>query len=159
LEYIVSASYPSNAPKKFVVFDLISGTVDFESYFDYRLAWSPSVGDVTGDGFMEILAATGDQLDQVGDTHNGSYPLVVYDRNFSTIDWIDMPEGTGQLTPARVFDTDGDGYNEVVVAGYYGKLMVYDTNARTPNPAPNSWVQFYSGYRRNAAEYVPPPGH
>jgi len=159
LEYIVSSSYPSNAPKKFVVFDLTSGAVDFESYFDYRLAWSPSVGDVTGDGFMEILAATGDQIDQVGDTHNGSYPLVVYDRNFSTIDWIDMPDGTGQLTPARVFDTDGDGYNEVVVAGYYGKLMVYDTNAPTPNPAPNSWVQFYSGYRRNAAEYVPPPGH
>ena len=159
LEYIVSTSYPSNAPKKFVVFDLISGTVDFESYFDYRLAWSPSVGDVTGDGFMEILAATGDQLEEVGDSHNGSYPLVVYDKNFNTIDWIDMPQGTGQLTAARVFDTDGDGYNEVVVAGFYGKLMVYDTNARTPNPAPRSWVQFYSEYRRNAAEYVPPPGH
>ena len=159
LEYIVASSYPSEAPNKFVVFDLISGTVDFETYFPYRLTWSPSVGDVTGDGFMEILAATGDQLDVVGDDHNGSYPLVVYDRNFNMIDWIDMPEGTGQLTPTRVFDTDGDGYNEVVVAGYYGKLMVFDTDAPTPNPAPRSWVQFYSEYRRNAAEYVPPPGN
>jgi len=158
LEYIVSTSYPSRAPNKFVVFDLISGTVDFETYFEYRLAWPPSVGDVTGDGFMEILAATGDQADVVGDSHNGSYPLVVYDKDFNMIDWVDMPEGTGQLTSARVFDTDGDGFNEVVVAGFYGKLMVYDTDAPTPNPAPRSWVQFYSEYRRNAAEYVPAPG-
>jgi len=159
LEYIVSTSYPSSAPSNFVVFDLISGTVDFETYFPYRLTWSPSVGDVTGDGFMEILAATGDQLEMVGDNHNGSYPLVVYDRNFNMIDWVDMPNGTGQLTPARVYDTDGDGKNEVVVAGFYGKLMVYDTDAPTPNPAPRSWVQFYSEYRRNAAEYVPAPGN
>jgi FG-GAP-like repeat/PKD domain len=158
LEYIVSTSYPSSAPYKFVVFDLISGTVDFEAYFPYRLTWSPSVGDVTGDGFMEILAATGDQLEVVGDNHNGSYPLVVYDRNFNMLDWVDMPNGTGQLTTARVYDTDGDGYNEVVVAGFYGKLMVYDTDARTPNPAPRSWVQLYSEYRRGAAEYVPAPG-
>ena len=100
-----------------MVFDLIDGTVDFETYFNFWIAWPPKVGDVTGDGHMEILVATGDQTDTGGDNHNGSYPLIIYDRNYNMLDWIDMPVGTGQLTPARVYDTDGDGYNEVVVAG------------------------------------------
>jgi hypothetical protein len=159
LEYITATSYPYSAPQKFVVFDLIKGTLDFETFFKYCLAWPPSVGDVTGNGQMEILAATGDQPDVRGDNFNGSYPLVIYDKNFKMIDWIDMPEGTGQLTPARLYDTDGDGYLELVIAGFYGKLMVFKTNSPTPNPAPRSWVQFYSQYRRGAAEYVPPPGY
>ena len=157
LEYICSTSYPASAPKKFVVFDLVKGTVDFEDYLDFWITWSPSVGDVTGDGHKEILVATGDQEEEVGDNHNGSYPLIVYDKNFNMIDWVDMPQGTGQLTPAKVYDTDGDGFNEVVVAGFNGYLMVYDTDAPTPNPAPRSWIQYYSEYRRGAAEYVPPP--
>ena len=72
------------------------------------------------------------------------------------IDWVEIQDA-GQLTPARVYDTDGDGYNEVVVAGYNGKLMVYDTEAPTPDPAPRTWVQMYSEYRLGAAEYVSPP--
>ncbi len=157
LEYICSTSYPSSAPKKFVVFDLVKGTIDYEESFDFWIAWPPKVGDVTGDGHMEILVATGDQEDEVGDNHNGSYPLIVYDKYFNMIDRVEMPEGTGQLTPARVYDTDGDGLNEVVVAGFNGYLMVYDTDAPTPSPAPRSWVQNYSEYRRGAAEYVPSP--
>jgi hypothetical protein len=156
-KYITSSSYPYSAPPKFVVFDLIKGKVDFETYFKYWLAWPPSVGDVTGDGNMEILAATGDQPDVMGENHNGSYPLVIYDKNYNMIDWIDMPEGTGQLTPARLYDTDGNGYMNLVIAGYNGKLMVFETKARTPIPAPRSWVQFYSEQRRGAAQYVPPP--
>ncbi len=157
-EYITSASYPSHAPKKFVVFDLIEGRVDFEDSYDFWITWSPSVGDVTGDSHLEILVATADQLEEVGDSHNGSYPLIIYNNNYEIIDWINMPEGTGQLTPARLYDTDSDGYMEVIVAGFYGKLMAYDTNAPTPNPAPRSWAQLYSEYRQNAAVYIPQPG-
>jgi hypothetical protein len=158
LEYITATSYPTSAPKNFVVFDLIHGTTDFTANFDIWSAWPPKMGDVTGDGAMEILVATGNQPDVVGDTPDRSYPLLVYDKNFNLIERIYMPAGTGQLTPARVYDTDGDGYNEVVVVGYYGRLMVYDTDALTPNPAPRTWVQLYSEYRRGVAEYVPPPG-
>ncbi|HWR72365.1 MAG TPA: VCBS repeat-containing protein, partial [Nitrospirota bacterium] len=157
MEYITAASYPTSAPKNFIVFDLISGVVDFQANYDIWTAWPPKAGDVTGDGRMEILVATGNQPDVVGDTADKSYPLLVYDMQYNLIDMIRMPNGTGQLTPARVYDTDNDGYNEVVVPGYYGKLMVYDTDAPTPNPAPRTWVQFYSEYRRGAAEYVRPP--
>ena len=108
---------------------------------------------------MDILVASGNQLDVDGmtDDYNGSYPLLVYDNNFKLIDYVMMSAGTGQLTPARVYDTDGDGYNEVVVPSFNGKLMVFDTNARTPNPAPRTWMQFYSELRQGAAEFVPLP--
>jgi len=155
LEYIVSSSYPSNAPQNFVVFDLTTGTIDFTANFNFWIAWAPSVGDVTGDGHMEILVASGNQEEEVGDALGGNYPLLVYDKNFKLISWVEI-KGAGQLTPARVYDADGDGYNEVVVAGAKGMLMVYDTDARTPNPAPRTWVQNYSEYRRGAAEYVHP---
>jgi len=156
LEFITATSYPSTAPRNFVVFDLIDKTIDFEASFDFWITWPPKVGDVTGDGHMEILVATGSQYDEVGDTHDGNYPLLVYDKDFTLIDRVDLQ--AGQLTPARVYDTDSDGYNEVVVAGFDGKLVVYDTDAPTPDPAPRTWVQFYSEYRQGAAEYVPPPG-
>ena len=156
LEYIVSTSYPSSAPQNFVVFDLTTGAVDFTATFNFWTAWPPTVGDVTGDGRMEILVASGNQEEEVGDALEGNYPLLVYDKNYKLISWVEI-KGAGQLTPARVYDTDGDGYNEVVVAGAKGMLMVYDTDARTPNPAPRTWVQNYSEYRRGAAEYVHPP--
>jgi hypothetical protein len=157
VEFITAASYPTSAPKNFVVFDLINGETDFEAYFDFWTAWPPKIGDITGDGHMEILVATGNQADEVGISHGESYPLLIYNRNFELIDRIDMPLGTGQLTPARVYDTDNDGYNEVVVASFNGKLMVYDTNATTQSPSPNTWVQMYSVYRRGVAEYVDVP--
>ena len=157
LEYIVSTSYPSRAPQNFVVFDLTTGTIDFTATFsDFWVAWPPSVGDVTGDGHMEILVASGSQEEEVGDTRDGDYPLIVYDKNFTMIDWVEIIDA-GQLTPARVYDTDGDGYNEVVVAGHNGMLLVFDTESPTPNPAPRSWVQYYSEYRQGAAIYVHPP--
>ena len=157
LEYIVSTSYPSIVPKKLVVFDLTTGNIDFTATFsDFWIAWPPSVGDVTGDGHMEILVASGSQEEEVGDTRDGDYPLIVYDKNFTMIDWVEIIDA-GQLTPARVYDTDGDGYSEVVVAGHNGMLLVFDTDSPTPNPAPRSWVQYYSEYRQGAALYVHPP--
>jgi len=108
---------------------------------------------------MDILVASGNQLDVEGvtDDYKGAYPLIVYDNEFKLIDYVLMPAGTGQLTAARAYDTDGDGYNEVVVASERGRLMVYDTNARTPNPAPRTWKQAYSELRQGAAEFVPLP--
>jgi len=155
-EIIYSTSYPkTRAPKNFVVFDLVTGEVDFEETFEnYWVAWPPKVGDVTGDEKMEILVATGTQ------GFKSNFPLLIYDSDFNLIETVSTYYGknAGQLMPARVYDTDSDGFNEVVVAGINGQLIVYDTKVRTPNPAPRTWLQFYSEHRAGAAEYVPPPG-
>jgi hypothetical protein len=149
LEIIMSTSYPSSAPKNFVVFDLVSGTIEFAPTFPYHAAQPPTLGDITGDGKMEILAAMGDQ------STTTNYPLLVYDNEYNLLDEV-LISGAGQLTAARVFDTDSDGFNELVVTGYNGKIVVFDTQAPTPDPAPRTWVQHYSEYRRGAAEYVEP---
>jgi hypothetical protein len=72
LEYITATSYPSSAPKNFVVFDLISGQTEFEATYDFWTAWSPKLGDVS-DGHMEIVAS-GNQLfvEGVTDDYNGN---------------------------------------------------------------------------------------
>ncbi|MBN2368227.1 PGF-pre-PGF domain-containing protein [Candidatus Woesearchaeota archaeon] len=156
-EIVMATSYPANAPPEFAVFDLITGETEFRPALDYQVAWAPKVGDVGRDSRMEILVATGPQGWSID-----KFPLLVYGydpvlKNYTLIDRVD-PNFAGQLMPARVYDTDSDGYNEVVVAGYDGWLYVYDTPAETPNPAPRTWVQMYSEYRQGAAAYVPPPG-
>ncbi|MGV8141968.1 MAG: DUF2341 domain-containing protein [Candidatus Woesearchaeota archaeon] len=154
LEIINAVDSDAGYPKDFVVFDLVEGKEDFHPYFDnFWVAWPPEAGNVIGDGDMEILAATGTQ-----GFKQGNFPLLVYDSKFNLIDRVDMTSTTGQLTPARVFDIDGDGLNEVVVAGLGGRLMTYDTKVPTANPAPRTWTQRYSEYRTGAAEYVELPG-
>ena len=154
-DLIIATSYPESdaIPKDFVVLDLATGQIIFRPTFPYWTAWPPRVGDVIGDGNTEILAAMGNQTGPGNAT--GSFPLLIYDKSFKLIETEDIKDG--QLSPAKVFDTDGDGLNEVLVLGRAGRLYVYDTQASTPNPAPNSWVQGYSNLRQEAAAYVPPP--
>ena len=154
-DIIVATGYPQSdsLPKDFAVFDLATGQIVFHPTFSSWVTWPPRVGDVIGDGHMEILAAMGDQ----GLPYNvtGSFPLMIYDHNFKLIETVDIKDG--QLSPVKVYDTDSDGLNEVIVTGRAGRLYVYDTQAATPNPAPNSWVQGYSNLRQETAVYVPTP--
>lgn len=151
LEIITATGYPANAPKDFVVFDLIDGTEDFHPTFDFHAAWSPKVGDVTGNGKMEILAAMGDQ----GSPEN--FPLLIYDNEYNLIDEV-IISGAGQLTPARVFDTDGDGLSEVVVAGVNGLLTVFDTKAPAEQLGAWTWTQMYSPMRQGVPVPTDPIG-
>jgi len=137
---------------EFVVLDLVTGKVDFRPKLDHTAVWPPRVGDVTGDGKMEIIAALGYQWDRVGTS-----PLMIYDSHYNLIQRLDLNR-SGQLSEAKVFDTDGDGLNEVVVVGKSGKVYVFDTPGVTPNPAPNTWVQGYSDRRDNVPVYTAPPG-
>ncbi|MGV8162089.1 MAG: DUF2341 domain-containing protein, partial [Candidatus Nanoarchaeia archaeon] len=151
VELILAMDDSHTYPKEFVVFDLVTGQEDFHPFFDFWFAWPPEAGDVLGDGDLEIVAAAGNQ------GSGGSYPLLIYDHNYKLVDRVDF-NWAGQLMPSKVYDTDGDGLNEVVVASVSGELFIFDTNVTTPNPAPRSWTQRYSEYRRGAAEYVELPG-
>ena len=149
LEVILSS--PRDCPEGFVVWDLVRRKKDEDISLPYNCTWPPTVGDVDGDGVMEIIAATGNERD------DEDYDIFIYNSTYHLIDRVPV-EGAGCLSGARVQDIDGDGLNEVVVAGCNGKVLAYDTVAPTPSPRPRTEVQYYSEYRRGAAEYVEPPG-
>lgn len=152
-EIIMATSYPlETTPTIFTVFDLVTGKKEFEPTLEVHATWPPRVGDVTGDGKMEILAALGNQNDRTG-----TNALLIYDSKYRLLQRVELA-GSGQLSPAKVFDTDSDGLNEVVLVGKSGKIAVYDTPAPTPNPAPRTWVQMYSEQRTNVPLYIAPPG-
>jgi hypothetical protein len=159
LEVILSVSRDAEWCKpEFVVWDLSRRDVDVRvnlSDWNSWCAWPPTVGDVDGDGIMEIIAAIGNEPNTVGSSTR-DFPILIYDHNYNLIAEIPA-EGAGCLTGARVQDIDGDGLSEVVVAGVNGKVLAYDTMAPTPDPRPRTWIQYYSEYRQGAAEYVEPP--
>ncbi|MEM4268334.1 MAG: LamG-like jellyroll fold domain-containing protein [Candidatus Woesearchaeota archaeon] len=153
MELIMSTSYPignNNTPKEFVVFDLVTGEIEFKSNTGLWYTFPPKLGDINDDGKMEILAAAGLQEDR------GDYPLLIFDNEYNLIEQINL--SIGQLMPVRMYDVDSDGYLELVVAGIKGYIYAFETPTRTPNPAPRTWVQFYSEYRAGAPVYVEPPG-
>jgi hypothetical protein len=92
---------------------------------------------------MEMLAAS-------------STGIFVFDKSYSLI--CKVTNLTGSLNYAVIQDIDNDGYSELVISSSGGVVYAFDTPARKPNLRPRSEVQFYSEYRRGAAEYVPPPG-
>jgi len=137
--------------KELVIWDLVDSKIDATVSIPYPCVWPPKVGDVTGDGNMEIILAPGDY------NSTADYDILIYDKTLSLLQRIPVT-GAGQLGPAVVQDIDGDGLNEVVVGGFNGKILAYDTPAPAPTPRARTEVQFYSQYRLGAAEYVPPPG-
>lgn len=150
LELTISDGRTEGDYKGFWVRDLL-GRTTVTIDLPYQILFPPRFGDVTGDGKMEMIAAPG------LDGSLADYDLFIYNQSYGLIARIPAT-GAGQLGPPLVADVDGDGLNEVVVAGMTGKLLVYDTIAPTPTPRPRTEVQGYSSYMQNAAEYVPLPG-
>jgi hypothetical protein len=165
LELIFSVSR-DDVLQDFVIFELlgsqrghIEARIDLSRYNSW-CAWPPTLGDVNGDGLMEIIAAIGTEPLTGGDSTK-EFPILIYDSPApdtyrliaETYAW-----GAGCLTFARVQDIDGDGLNEVIVAGVNGKVLAYDTVAPALQPRARTEVQYYSEYKRGVAEYVEPPG-
>jgi hypothetical protein len=149
-EIFLGSSYPITNPAEWDVVDLVNGQLQ-RFPIDYQVAWPPKLGDVTGDGKMEILVGTGPQ------GSSSSYPLLIYDNNYNLIDRVDLGRA-GQIMPVRLYDTDSDGLFEAIVAGSNGKFNVYNTNSEVPTPAPRTWMQMYGEYRQGVAQYQAPPG-
>jgi len=135
---------PSNewASDDIVVFDLVNWKVDQRIYLG-KSFYGPQEADVNGDGFMEIIACN----------YKG---IFIIDSSGRVLDGITGLTGT--LNYAVAQDIDGDGYTEIVVSSQGGYVYAYDTPARRPTERPRTEVQFYSEYRKGAAEYIPPPG-
>jgi len=107
----------------------------------------PKIGEVTGDGKMDIIAVTDHEI-YVYSYIGGNYIQVDY--TSQGLSW-----GTNDFT--LVQDVDGDNLNELVLTSMSGYVYCYDTPAPAPTPRARSNLQFYSEYRLGAAEYVTPP--
>ncbi len=120
----------------------------------------PKVGDINGDGKMEIIAMGLGSL-----YHNTTTGIFVYQYNSATdnYDQIFMyPASRLNNNPKLnnftcLQDVDGDGLNELIVTSGWGLVYCFDTPSITPTPKVRSEVQFYSEYRLGVAEYVAPP--
>jgi len=135
---------PSNeyASDDIVVWDLVNWKVDQRIYLG-KSFYGPQEADLNGDGLMEIVACN----------YKG---IFILDNSGRVLDGITGLTGT--LNYAVAQDIDGDGYTEIIVSSQGGYIYAYDTPARRPTERPRTEVQFYSEYRRGAAEYIPPPG-
>jgi len=128
-----------SASDDIVIWDLVAWKEDARMYLG-KSFYGPQVADANGDGLMEIIACN----------YKG---IFILDNSGRVLDGITGLTGT--LNYAVAQDIDGDGYTEIVVSSLGGYIYAYDTPARKPAQRPRTEVQFYSEYRRGAAEYVP----
>jgi len=112
-----------------------------------KLFFGPQIGEVTGDGIMDIIAVSYD--DEDGRTSG----VHIFDRNYNLVD-----EYLGlryRCVMCGIQDIDDDGLNEIVVASQGGAMYAFDTPGIAANPRARSEVQFYSERRLGVSEYVP----
>jgi len=92
-----------------------SNSVSFATKWDYFVTGNShldaAIGDVTGDGFMEVIAASsGNGKISVFHNDNGSVNYIGYDRFYTKTTYTVLG------SPSRITtgDVDGDGYNDLV---------------------------------------------
>lgn len=86
------------------------------------------LGDVTGDGRLEMVMMQGDRMDDDRYIGHQVNALTAFDLNGKQLWQVGDPskgEATGSDIPAQVYDIDQDGDNEVL-ACMDGKLRVFD---------------------------------
>jgi hypothetical protein len=135
--------------KDFTVLDLVTGVIDYRaSEINNWITYPPTVGDVDGDGLLDILVATSGE-DGSGEVGQGM--VYVYNYDFEILQVIDDYPYGDQLWEPYCIDCDEDGFNEVLVATKRGELWCYDTAAREPNSPPKAWSAWYSSYNQGAS--------
>ena len=111
----------------------------------------PTVGEVTGDGVMDMIVTT---FEFANITDRGM--VQVYDHNFDLVAYT-ANNLVHRALDSIVQDVDRNdgGLNELLVLSQGGKIYCYDTLGIASNPRARSEVQFYSESRNGASEYVP----
>jgi hypothetical protein len=130
------------------VFDLINWTKEFEVALTEGARSQPGIGDVTGDGYMEILVPD--------ETAGGLVRVYRYNPGMSTYEHLtDLAlAGSGEPVYPTVIDLDNDGLNEIIVSRYSGHVTVFDTDAPALAPSPRGNLKHFSEYRLGAPEFV-----
>jgi PKD repeat protein len=111
------------------------------------LCWEPpAVADITGDGFVEILASTESNIS-------------IFNRHYQFIGSIPLTNpGYYGMSMIVAQDIDNDGKLELVVNRRKG-MYVYDTEGVAPTPRALSQFNYYSQHRGRSPfyqEYGPP---
>jgi hypothetical protein len=153
---LADGDHPSNSPPDIVVFDLykwvtganVTDCIDARMYVG-PCKFPPAVGEVTGDGIMDMIAVSDKGIFVFDGSHDPSvdktYPVCVV---ANTNNYQNMY--------AVVQDIDADGLNEIVVTSSGYRVYAYNTLGIPPTPRPRSEVQYYNERRTGVAEYVPP---
>jgi hypothetical protein len=143
-----------------IIWDLYTwtrkGALTDENGNPLMCAEPPKIGNVTGGPGMNIIAMPDSSPQNTYVNQRNS--IYIYDGNSSLVQKL---TGNGLDDPrpfTLVQDVDGDGLNELVITSTSGNVYCYDTTVPTPKEGITSTSEFYSEYRRGAAEYVPPPG-
>lgn len=107
----------------------------------------PTVGEVTGDGQMDIIVTTFDP------TTGSNGQVQVYDRNYNLV--YLYPGLRHRAIDSVIQDIDGNGKNELLILTQGGVIYCFTTLGITSNPLPRTEVHAYSESRCGASEYVP----
>ncbi|MDH3439411.1 MAG: VCBS repeat-containing protein [Gammaproteobacteria bacterium] len=107
--------------------ELLSIESDIQLYFD---APKISVGDIDGDGRVDILAATRHELRVFLRDADGGFPAEAsYSRSLGLIDEVDFTRGSGSVvTSAR--DIDADGRLDLMISHIEGSMVSTATTTR-----------------------------
>jgi hypothetical protein len=131
-----------------MIWDLYNWRLD--GVIDAGLAFrGPSVGEVTGDGVMDIIVTTYDE------SGNNSDAVKIYNSNYVLVDQYVGLRRPAIGTVVQDIDRNDGGLNELLVLTQGGIIYCFDTPGIASNPRARSEVHFYSESRNGASEYVP----
>jgi hypothetical protein len=109
----------------------------------------PSVGEVTGDGVMDIIVTIYDE------SGNNSDTVKIYNQNYALVDQFVGLRRPAIGTVVQDVDRNDGGLNELLVLTQGGIIYCFDTPGIASNPRARSEVHFYSESRNGASDYVP----
>ncbi len=109
----------------------------------------PSVGEVTGDGAMDIIVATYDE------SGNNSDAVKIYDKNYNLVEQFVGLRRPVIGSVVQDVDRNDGGLNELLVVAQGGVIYCFDTPGLASNPRARSEIHFYSESRNGASEYIP----
>lgn len=109
----------------------------------------PTVGEISGDGVMDIIVTTFDPTA----TDNGQ--VQVYDSNYNLIYLNTGLRHRAIESVTQDIDRNDGGLNELLILTQGGVIYCFDTPGIASNPRARSEIQFYSESRTGVSEYVP----